>query len=296
MRVLVLAMPRLSVQLARREAPGLRGRPLATVQPRGCGLVVASASAEASAAGVAPGMALEAARARCPALAAVPAKPAAELDELERLAGVLRVKATPHVAAATREAVAIDLAGLEGRFANELAAAEALAGLARAWTGLDVRAAVADTWEEAEAAARAARRAVVCPARGARGALPRREGLAVRVAGPVTGERLAAALERLGLVLAAHGASCRGLEVEVTAAAGEARCWRLRAAGPLHRGHELAALVRPLVPALEGAAAAAARVLGAGPSVEVPGGRTAAARQPANTPAAAPARQLPLAS
>ncbi|MCX7618279.1 hypothetical protein [Tepidiforma sp.] len=296
MRVLVLVMPRLSVQLARREAPELRGRPAATVQLRGAGPVVAAASAEASAAGVEAGMALEAARGRCPALAAVPAKPAAELDELERLAAVLRAKATPHVAVATREAVAADLAGLEGRFADELAAAEALAGLARAWTGLDVRAAVADTWQEAEAAARAARRAVVCPARGETGALPRREGLAVRLAGPVTGERLTGALERLGLVLAAHDASCRGLEVAAAVAGGEVRRWQRRAAEPLHRGHELAALVRPLAPALEEAATLEVRVLGAGPSVEAAARRAGPALRERPAAAGAAARQLALAS
>ncbi|MCL6644759.1 MAG: DNA polymerase Y family protein, partial [Dehalococcoidia bacterium] len=69
MRILVVAAPRLSVQLARRAEPGLRGRSAATVQELGGEPLVAVPSVEASAAGVQPGMTLAEARSRCPALA-----------------------------------------------------------------------------------------------------------------------------------------------------------------------------------------------------------------------------------
>ncbi|PFG72940.1 hypothetical protein [Tepidiforma thermophila] len=297
MRILVIEAPRLSVQLARRAEPGLRGRPAATVQEPGGEPLVAAVSPEAEAAGVQPGMTLAEARSRCPALAWAPARPGAELHALERLAAVLRRKATPAVAVVSREAVAVDLAGLEGRCADERAAGTALLGLARAWLGLEVRGAVADTVEEGLAAARAARRCLaVCEARGARGTLPRAEGLAVRLAGGVTADRAAAGAERLGQVLAAWGLSCRGLDVTAEAQAG-ARRWRLRAAGPLHSGRELAALLRPLAGELDGLAEVTIAAAGAGPSFEVAPWRPAAApRDRAALPARPVERGLALAS
>ena len=296
MRILVVAAPRLSVQLARRAEPGLRGRPAATVQEFGGEPLVAVPSVEASAAGVQPGMTLAEARSRCPALAWAPARPGAELDALERLAAVLRRKATPAVAVVSREAVAVDLAGLEGRFADERSAGTALLGLARAWLGLDVRGAVADTVEEGLAAARAARRCLaICEARGARGMLPRAEGLAVRLAGGVSAVRAAAGAERLGQLLAAWGLSCRGLAVTAETGTGVRR-WRLRAPAPLHHGHELAALLRPLAGELDGAAEVTIAVTGAGPAVGVTPWRPAAApRQRAALPARPAQRRLALA-
>lgn len=269
MRILVLVVPRLSVQLARRRGELPATGPGATTQEVGGEAVVAVPSVEASAAGVQAGMSVEEARGRCPALATAAARPGEELGELDRMAGVLRVKATPDVAVVSREAVAVDLAGLGGRYVDERGAAEALAGLARAWLGLEVRAAVADTVEEGMQAARAARgRAVVCEARGGKGVLPRRDGIALRLRGAPGREGLTAGLERLGLVLAAHGASCR--ELEVTARLGDAVVRRrVRAERPLHRGHELAALLRPLFGELGGAAEAEVRALGLGPAVEV---------------------------
>jgi len=297
MRILVLVVPRLAVQLVRRAHPALRGKPLALMQEAAGVPLVAVPSAEATASGVEPGMTAEEALGRCPGLAMVAARPGEELAELERMAAVLRAKATPRVVVLSREAIGIDLAGLEGRFADERAAGEALLGLARTWLGLDVRGAIADTPGEAAAAARAARqRVAVCEPRGVAGGLPRREGLAVRVAGAVTPERLDAALERLGQVLALHGASCRALEV--TAWTGEAgRRWRLRAAGPLHRGPELAALARPLLGALGAAEWVEFRAGDVGPSVDLtPWRRRAAREERAPAPAAPVQRRLALAS
>jgi hypothetical protein len=299
MRILALVAPRLAVQLARRADPSLRLRPVATVQPFGGEALVAVPSVEATAAGVQAGMTVAEALGRCPSLAIVAARPAAELDELERLAAVLRVRATPRVALVSRDAIAVDLGGLEGRFGDERAAGEGVLGVARGWLGLDVRGAVADTVEEAVAAARGARRCVVvCEPRGARGAIPGPLTLAARVADPagLTGERCELALAGLGRMLQAHGASCRGLEVRAFRGGQEERL-RLRAEGPLHAGHELVALARPLLAALQGAEAVEFRVMGGGPSVEVEPWRPAVAPAGAVRGPAAPVQpRLALAS
>lgn len=269
MRVLVLVVPRLAVQLARRAAQELEGKPLAVMQEATGTPLVAVASVEAMAAGVEPGMTAEEAGGRCPGLATVAAQPAMELAELARMAAVLRVKVTPRVALLTREAIGVDLGGLGGAFADERTAGEAILGLARSWMGLDVRGAIADTPEEARRAAGAAGvRVAVCERRGAVGVLPRREGLAVRLAGVLTRERLEAALERLGRVMALHGASCRALEVAAWTGEGERR-WRVRAGGPLHEGRELVALARPLFAVLGGAEVVVFALGEVGPWVKV---------------------------
>lgn len=286
MRMLALVVPRLAVQLARRAAPELEGKPLAVMQEVTGTRLVAVASVEATGAGVEPGMTAEEVSGHCPGLVTVAAHPEVELAELERMAAALRVKVTPRVAILSREAIGVDLGGLGGVFADERTAGEAILGLARAWLGLDVRGAIADTVEEAVAAARAAPvRVAICERRGVVGVLPRREGLAVRLAGVVTRERLEAALERLGRVMALHGASCRALEVAAWTGDGERR-WRLRAGGPLHDGWELVALARPLFAVLAGAEAVAFALGEVGPRVEVepwrrPVGRARESGEPA---------------
>ncbi len=282
MRILALVVPRLSIQLARREAPALVGRPAATVQVVDGEALVAVPSVEAAAAGVQAGMVVAEALGRCPALVTVPARPARELEELERLAEVLSRKATPRVALLSREAVGVDLRGLEARFAGEAAAATALLQLARGWLGMEVRAGVADSPGEALRAARCTRRGlVVCEARGPVEGLPPRPTFAARVtcAGGVSAARCEAAILRLGLVLRAHGVSCRGIDVAAWTADGEVVALQRVAAEPVHSGEELLALAPPLLGRVAGAEEIAVRVVSPGPSVEVAPWRPAVARR-----------------
>lgn len=281
MRIVALVVPRLSIQLARREGVVPAGRPVATLQEVGGEALVAVASREAAAAGVQPGMLVADALVRCPALVTAPARPGRELDELERLAGVLARKATPGVALLSREAIGVDLRGLEGRSAGEAAAAVALLQMARDWLGMEVRAAVADGPGEALLAARCTRRGlVVCEARGPVEPLPGTPPMRARVAAPggISAERCERAVLRLGLVLRAFGTSCRGIEMAVEAAEGRPFTVRRMAREPVHSGEELLALARPLFGQALAAGAIEVRAVRPGPSVEVAPWRPAVAR------------------
>lgn len=158
MRLLCLYFPRLSVSLARREGPLLAGRPVVLASGAGDHALVAGASVEAAMMGIAIGMSAEAARNRCPAAAVLPDNGTASLEALDQVAAILRARATPNVAIVSREHIILDLSGLESRFLDEATAAARLASLVREWSGLEVRAGVADTADEARKAAHCARR------------------------------------------------------------------------------------------------------------------------------------------
>ncbi|HML98275.1 MAG TPA: hypothetical protein PKD75_07325 [Tepidiformaceae bacterium] len=274
MRTLCLLFPRLGIQIARREKPALQGRPVALISGDGDSGLISVVSVEAIAAGVETGMTPGQAAERCPAIVFERDNAGACLGELERMASILRVKATTDVAIVSRDALGVALGGLGGQFADETAAANALAQLARAWTGLDVRAGAGSTVEAALAAARTARRyPVVCPDDGSRQGLPVVPG---EVSGFVRLRQgrewaLAGALvERLALALEVYGLSFREVRIEVDRPSGTASM-RIRSDAPLHGGTEALALIRGRAGAGALAGATALRVaLGrVGPRVRV---------------------------
>ncbi|MBA4180172.1 MAG: hypothetical protein C0506_06235 [Anaerolinea sp.] len=253
MRLLCLYFPRLSTTLARRDHRVPRDLPLVLVSGEGDGALVAGASVEAAMAGVAIGMAAGAAKERCPAAAFLPDNANASLEALEQVASILRNRATPFVVIVSREHIAVSLAGLEGRFADEAAAADRLASVAREWSGLDLRAGVGDTMAEACEAARAARRCpVIAPATGAV-AEPvaaydesRRLSATLRFEGHEAARevrgRLLKQLGRLQLMLDGREESARSLSLELGRRGGRETLVLLSAA-PMHSAAEAAQLL-----------------------------------------------------
>ena len=259
MRLLCLVFPRLGIRVARRRNPELAGRPIVTLFGEGDQALVSDVSAEASAAGVTVGMLASVARGRCPAASFLPDNASECLDTLEQAASILRLRATPLVAIAARDHLFLDLSGLESSFSDEARTAARLAGLARTWTGFDVRAGVASTREAALAAARTARR---CPAVDSAGENPaelplphgRDEAVRARFAwesapGPVAARaRLVRMLGALQVILDARAESFRELSLELKHSSGAAATVRLRTAAPLHRTSDVLHLLRNRVP------------------------------------------------
>jgi nucleotidyltransferase/DNA polymerase involved in DNA repair len=157
MRVLCLFVPRFSIHLAVRSCQDLGDRPLAMLQGAGDTALVAAASAPAAAAGVLPGMPAADARRRCPATVFLPDNAGDCFDHLDRLAAIIRIRATPLVAIGGRDHLFVDLAGTQHLYASEETAATRLAELASAWLKLPARAGVASSRLEALEVARAAR-------------------------------------------------------------------------------------------------------------------------------------------
>lgn len=306
MRLLCLVFPRLGIQLARREDPALAGRPTALLAGDGEAALVALASVEATAAGIETGMTAAQARDRCPAVTVARDNAGECLDELERIASILRARATTDVAIVSRDAVLVSLAGLEDRFADEMAAATALARLARSWTGLDVRAGAAGTVEGAIAAARTARRfPVSCPSSGPGQALPMLSG---SIAGSVSwgvgasvgeaGARLEKLLAKLETAVEVQGLSFREVTMEVTRPSGSL-AYRLPSGMPLHRAAEARELIlaRLGAGALSGTTGIEVALGRMGPSVRVEPWRPAVAKVHALAGPAVPIqRHLQLAS
>ncbi len=158
MRILCLLFPRLSVQLALQQRPDLAGRPIATIAGSGDMALVSAVSTEAAARGVVAGMTPVQARPRCPGATFLPDNAGACLDELERIASIVRTRATGIVAIVSREELLIELDSLPAHLgADEAEVASRLAGLVRMWSGLGVRAGVASSRAGAREAARGAR-------------------------------------------------------------------------------------------------------------------------------------------
>jgi hypothetical protein len=284
MRTLCLLFPRLGVQLARRENPGLTGRTVGLITGDGDTGLVSVLSVEATAAGVETGMTPGQARERCPAIVFVRDNAGACLGELERIASILHVRATTDVAIVSRDAVAIGLSGLGDRFSDETAAANGLAQLARSWSGLDVRAGVGSTVEAALAAARTARRyPVICPGDGPGEPLPVMQGElsgSVRLQPGQEWARAGALLDRLAMGLHVYGLSFREALIEVERPSG-CTSLRVRSDAPLHTAAEALALVcgRAGAGALAGASALRLALMRLGPRVRVEPWRLAATRR-----------------
>ncbi len=283
MRTLCLLFPRLGIQIARRENPGIRGRPAGLITGDGDTGLISVVSVEATAAGVETGMTPEQATERCPAIVFERDNAGACLGELERMASILHVKATTDVAIVSRDAVAIGLGGLGCQFADESAAANALAQLARSWTGLDVRAGVGSTVEAGLAAARTARRyPVICPEDGPGEALPvmpSEVSGSVRLQPGQEWARAGALLDRLTMGLQVYGLSFREVVIEVERPSGGASM-RIRSDAPLHAGAEALALIRDRAGsgALAGASALRVSLRRVGPRVRVDPWRPATTR------------------
>ncbi len=154
MRLLCLFFPRLPLQVGLRDRPHMRDRPVVWLSGHGDEALVAVASPSASSRYVIPGMSAGQAHQRCPRAIFLPDNPGECLEVLERVATILRLRATPLVAVGGRDHLFVDLEGVAG---EESAIAANLASLARAWTGFEVRAGVAATRAGALEAARPAR-------------------------------------------------------------------------------------------------------------------------------------------
>ena len=157
MRVLALWLPRLPIHLALRNRPSLNGRPLVLLQGHGDEAVATTMSCEAARMGVLPGMSGGNARGRCPGAVFLADNAGACMDELERIAAIIRNRATTRVAMGGRDHLFVAVEDRGGR--DETAFARRVAGLVEAWAGHEVRVGVADTREAAVEAAHAARRA-----------------------------------------------------------------------------------------------------------------------------------------
>ena len=264
MPVLVLWFPRLAAQLAIQARPELRTRPFVFIAGAGDEALVAACSAEASACGVLPGMTAGQARGRSPRAVFLPDNASACLDELDRIAAILRARATSLVAVESRSHLVVDITALAETPREESRVAGRLTGYASAWSGLQVRAGVASSRAEALDAARASRGTpVVCP----RGLLdqsmvsPYQQDATVSghwsQARPAGAIELRAAMARmlrgLGAVLEARGEGCREVRLKLSWA-DETRALTLRPTAPLHTAEEVRALISGAAPApgLEG--------------------------------------------
>ncbi len=301
MRTLVLYLPRLGIQLARREDPASVGRPLALLAGKGDGALVAGASVEATLSGIECGMTAMDARHRCPGIAFQADNARQCLERLEALTDILRTRATTSVAIVSRNAIGVSLAGLEARFADEGSAAHAIVALARSWSGFDVRAGVADNLGDALGAARSARRFPVLEQGGSHepDSLPSYEPVACSFHWPApvstadADARLGRMLGGLQPLLAEYGHSYRAVRVELERGAHH-RSIVLRPEQPIHRAAEALELLRArLEPAqLEGVTRLRVQLELPGPSVEVEPRRNPVARVHEMVPAVPVQRRL----
>ncbi len=282
MRILALWQPRLGIQLALRQRPTLEGRPVILLQGRGEEALVSEASCEAQRMGVLRGVSAGHARGRCPGGVFLADNAGGCLDEMGRIASIIRTRATTRVAIGGTDHLFVGLPDdLDG--AQEAVVAKRLLSLAAAWGGQEARGGVADSRDAALDAAHAARRGVLIVPSGSEGRaveeIPvyrsgEQIGAAVRLGPGESGLAARAAVirlfGRLQLVLAARGESFRELEMEVETGAGAIR-HAVASAQPLHTAGEGLALLGTHVPADALAGARQVRVLlgRLGPNVRV---------------------------
>ena len=288
MRFVALLFPRLAIQLARRANPDLAGHPLGLIAGEGDGSLLAAVSVEATADGVEAGMTGLQARQRCPGIVIEPDDASRSLATLDAVVSILKSRATTNVAIVSRNEIVLSLEGTEPQFADEGAAALALVGLARSWSGLDVRCAVASSVEEAACAARTARRfPVICPPTSEADApvLPVYEPVSVgfRWEQPVSAAaveaRIARMIPALESVAEAYPQSYREVVVELERGPYR-RAIALRPAAPIHTAGEALVLVRNRLQAeaFEGATSVRITLSQPGPSVRLEPWRAPVAR------------------
>jgi len=305
MRILALTFPRLGIQLLRASSPEHSGRPLALLSGEGDSALVAAVSCEATKDGVEIGMTGSQARQRCPGITFERDNASQCLERLGSIASILKTRATTNVAIVSRNALVLDLDGMDDRFVNESAAAQTLLTFTRSWSGLDVRGAVGSDMESALEAARTARRfAVILPSEEhtAR-SLPRFDPVAVSFDFPQAASsndatarlgRMAATLQAL---LEDSDTSFRKVTLEV--ARGPYRTkFAARPPQPIQRAAQAIEVLRERVPAteLEGTTSLRLSLEAPGPAVAVEPWRSPAATLHSLPPAVPVQRRLRLAS
>jgi protein ImuB len=156
--------------------------------------LVAAASPEARALGLAPGMAVSQARALVPGLEVADADPEGDSALLERLALFAARRWTPRAAVSPPDGLFLDLSGVSHLFGGErMACVNFVSFVAR--LGFTARIAVAGSWGAAHALARFSDEAVtLCPLHGEPEALAPLPLAALRV-----GEEVLGAARRLGI-------------------------------------------------------------------------------------------------
>lgn len=196
-RVVSLFLPRWPTDRLRRKSPdaaSLRDRPLVLVGHEGARRVVTALDAAAEHLGLRVGMPVAKAQALAPGLVLRPADLQADAKGLELLARWALQHISPVVAADLPDGLVIDTTGAEHLHGGETAMlaflVERLAG-----AGIEARAAIADTWGAAHAAARFLRPAINIIASGETRAMLRPLPVAALRLEPA----LVAALRPLGL-------------------------------------------------------------------------------------------------
>jgi hypothetical protein len=229
MRILCAWFPKLDIDLALRQRPALASRPVVLLQGHGDRALVSGVSCEAARLGILAGMSAGQARRRSPAAVFLADNAGACLDEVERIATILRTRVTERVAVGGRDHVFVAI-DEESPDAGKAAALRVM-GIVRAWADRPVRGGLAAIRSEALDAARASRRGLLVvpptpadrptetippltsPEISARVETAPLSGLAARAG-------IGALLFRLETVLAARGEGARSVRVEVTTPAG----------------------------------------------------------------------------
>ncbi|KRE13858.1 nucleotidyltransferase [Bosea sp. Root381] len=155
-RVVSVFLPSWSIDRFRRKAGDAAPRaevPLVLIGRDGGRRQVAAANAVALAAGLRVGMPAAKAQALVPGLSLLDADPAADEDELVRLAAWLLGRIAPVVATDPPDGIVIDTTGADHLHGGEAAMLEGIVGRL-ALSGIAARAAIAETWGAAHALAR----------------------------------------------------------------------------------------------------------------------------------------------
>ena len=176
------------------ETAPAAGSPLVIAERSGQRVVLAAASAEAQALGLAPGMALTQARMLVPGLDVRDADPEGDSALLARLGLFAARRWTPRAAVSSGDGLWLDLSGVAHLFGGERRMAERILAFC-ARLGFEARIAVAGTLGAAHALARfGGARIVLCPPGGEAAALADLPLAALRL-----GEEALAAARRLGI-------------------------------------------------------------------------------------------------
>jgi hypothetical protein len=251
MRVLCAWFPKLDIDIVLRQRPTLAGRPVVLLQGHGDRALVSGVSCEASRLGILPGMSAGQARRRSPGAVFLADNSGACLDELERLAMILRTRVTTRVEVGGRDHLFVAIDGEDHD--AEKALALRVMGLVRTWAARPVRGGLAATRADALEAARASRRGMLAlpPAHGDqpdRVGIFRNEEVTARRAFPdaLGGAGARAAIGelcvRLAGILAGRGVGARAIAVDVATREGHVRV-RVPSPQPAFTGAELMALV-----------------------------------------------------
>lgn len=264
MRVLCAWFPKLDIDIVLRQRPTLAGRPVVLLQGHGDRALVSGVSCEASRLGILPGMSAGQARRRSPGTIFLADNSGACLDELERLAMILRTRVTTRVEVGGRDHLFVAMDGEDHD--AEKALALRVMGIVRAWAARPVRGGLAATRADALEAARASRRGML--------ALPPADAERIDPVGIFRDDEITARREfqdalggtaaraavgelcvRLAGILAARGMGARAIAVDVATGAGHVRV-RVQSSQPAFTGAELMALVAGQLPPdlLDGAA------------------------------------------